>query len=469
MLAPLAIILVLGICYICTIAPDLTWAHLSADGGDLITATVTGGVPHPSGYPLYMILARGFQFIPIETLAFRTNLFSAVCTILTALVLYKYLDRLLPVSLWARYISFITSIGYGLAPFIWGQALVTEVYALHGLLMIVCLFVLGVNEIKISEWLRGGVFGLAATNHLTSILLFPLLAIGLDKKPGESFSIIFRRSLGILSSLSLYLLLPLRAVGNPPINWGNASSINGFFWLVSGQLYARYSTSLSLADILQRFRAFAGLLLVQYTVIGVLLGIYGLFSGIPRRVLVPTVWMGLVFLFFSVFYGSYDSQVNLLPVWLVFSIWIAYGLFDLFSFLQDRAKLQKLLAPLLFLLLMIRLPFVYPSVDLSKDSQATDFIKQSLLEIPKDSIVFVEGDGQIFSLWYAQFALNQRKDMMIIASGLLPYPWYLEGLQQTYPYLNLPEKKELHPQDLTYANPNRPICYISPDRPIECK
>jgi len=341
--------------------------------------------------------------------------------------------------------------------------------ALYGLLMIVRLFILSVSELKINDWMLGFVFGIAATNHLYIDPDLPLLVLGSDERPIAPFSTIFRRFLGVLSGLSLYLLLLLRAFNDPPINWGEVSSIDGFFRLISGQLYNQYSSVLSMADILQRLRAFTGLLLAQYTWIGALLGIYGLFSKPPRRVLVPTLWMGSAFLFFSVLYGSYDSQVNLIPVWLVFSIWMAYGLHDVFVFIHDRVTLQRLLAILLMLSLMIRIPVVYPIVDLSKDSQANDFISQALQAIPKDSLVFVEGDGQIFSLWYAQFALNQRKDMVIIANGLLPYPWYVESLRQNYPKVNLPEQNEISSEELIALNPSRPICNISPDRPIECR
>jgi len=60
--------------YLGTIAPGLTWANNGADGGDLITAAATGGIPHPTGYPVYMLLARFFLFLPLGSLAFGKNL-----------------------------------------------------------------------------------------------------------------------------------------------------------------------------------------------------------------------------------------------------------------------------------------------------------------------------------------------------------------------------------------------------------
>ena len=465
---PLFLALILGLSYSLSIAPGLTWLHFSADGGDLISAAATGGVPHPSGYPLYLILARGFQILPVGDLAFRTNLLSAVCTILTTLLLYAYLLRQLRDRPLAQFASFLAAIAYGLAPFVWGQALVTEVYALHGLLMMLCVYVFSLEESKISEWMRGFVFGLAATNHLTAIMMFPLLMLGFDKKIFVSTTVLLKRCLGVSGGLSLYLSLPVRAYFDPPINWGDATTLDGFFWLISGQLYRQYLFSLSLADMVQRLRAFAWLFFDQYTWIGALLGIYGLISLPSRCVLIPTLWMGTVFLLFAISYGSYDSQVNLLPVWLAFAIWLAYGLQDLFVLLPNRYKLQVSIVSFLFVAIMIRIPFLFSSIDASGDFRAKDFINSAMRVIPQNSLVFVDGDEQIFSLWYAQFALHQRLDMAIVAEGLLPYKWYYKNLQSTYTYLNVPQRDKLQLSDLAAVNPSRPICYISHDEPMVC-
>ena len=465
---PLFLALILGLCYSLSIAPDLTWVHFSADGGDLISAAATGGVPHPSGYPLYLILAQGFQSFPVGNLAFRTNLLSAVCTILTALLLYAYLLHQFQNLRLSQFVSFLAAMAYGLAPFVWGQALVSEVYALHGLLMMLCLYVLGLEELKISEWMRGFVFGIAATNHLTAIMILPLLVLAFDRNLFVSTPVLLKRLGGVASALTLYLSLPIRAYFHPPINWGDASTLAGFYWLISGQIYRQYLFGLSPADTIQRLRTFGGLVLAQYTWLGTLFGIYGLLSPLPRRVLIPTLWMGTVFLLFAITYGSYDSQVYLLSVWLAFAVWMAHGLQDLLTLLHDHRRLQFSCVGVLLVMMLIRIPYLYSSVDASKDTQAADFIHNSLRIIPQNSLVFVDGDGQLFSLWYAQFASGQRLDMAIIAEGLLSQKWYRENLEYTYTSLIVPQRDKLQPSDLAAVNRNRPICYISPAEPVVC-
>jgi hypothetical protein len=116
--------------YLSTIAPGLSWANYGSDGGELIAAAATGGVAHPSGYPLYLLLARLFQFLPIGSLAFRTNLLSAISTTFAALLVFESVEHSLPLvdgrpNWWA---GLAAAYAFGLAPLIWSQAVITEVY-----------------------------------------------------------------------------------------------------------------------------------------------------------------------------------------------------------------------------------------------------------------------------------------------------------------------------------------------------
>src|SRR6478672_57766 len=76
-LVPMALVgATLGCAYAYTLAPGVTWANDGADSGDLIAATATLGVAHPTGYPTYLLLARLFQLIPLGDLALRSTIFS---------------------------------------------------------------------------------------------------------------------------------------------------------------------------------------------------------------------------------------------------------------------------------------------------------------------------------------------------------------------------------------------------------
>lgn len=438
----------LALCYAFTLAPGLTWANGGADGGDLIAAAATGGVAHPSGYPLYLLLARVFQFIPLGTLAFRVNLLSAVCAVLAALALQKLLQR----QGFAPGLALSGALAFGLAPALWSQAVIAEVYALQSLLLVLLLWTWLEKEIPGGEWTRGLLFGLAACNHLTTLLLVPLLLWPIPRRAD-----LVKRGLGCALGLSLYLTLPLRAATHPPVNWGNPVSLEGLWWLVSGRLYGDYAFDISLTDLLLRLRGLGGLLLEQFTVIGVLLGVYGLFAKLPRQTLLVTLWIFGIFAGFAVTYGSYDSQVYLLPCYLIFIFWIVYGLQDISH--STPPKLGRFLAPLIVFGLLVRIPFTAPTVDASHDPRAERFGEQFIAQTPQHAILFASGDEPVFALWYFHYALAQRPDVTVIAEELSPYPWYVETLAHTYPRLKISRGDSI--SNVIAKNPEKPVCHVT--------
>ena len=64
--------------YLATLATDLTWAFQATDGPELMTAAMTLGVPHPPGYPTYVLLGHLFGGLPLGSIPFRFSLFSAL-------------------------------------------------------------------------------------------------------------------------------------------------------------------------------------------------------------------------------------------------------------------------------------------------------------------------------------------------------------------------------------------------------
>jgi hypothetical protein len=69
--------------YISTLAPTVTLV----DSGELMLAAHTLGVAHPPGFPLYVLLAHFFTWLPIGSVAGRVNFASAVFAALAAAML----------------------------------------------------------------------------------------------------------------------------------------------------------------------------------------------------------------------------------------------------------------------------------------------------------------------------------------------------------------------------------------------
>ena len=462
--------------YLGTLAPGLTWANYGSDGGDLITAAATGGVAHPSGYPLYLLLARMFQFLPVGSLAFRTNLLSALAAMLASLLVYRLMARSLPLSNGRanELAGLASALAFSLAPLVWSQAVITEVYALHVLLVII-LLTLSSGSLpsfftpRRLDLALGLTFGLSLGNHVTTVLLLPLLFSALPKE--KRLDAILRRLAWMGAGLLVYLTLPLRAMQNPPINWYNSATLSGFTALVTGGLYQGKLLSLAPALILERGRSVAGLLLDQAGIIGLALAALGLIvffkpTSLHRNIL----WIAAANLAFSLLYGTTDSFVYLIPVCLAFALWIGMGLAGIMNALPphlSRVGTGLGLALALFLLL---LGWSHrPLVDASQDARAEIFGRQVFADAPEHALIFAKGDRAIFTLWYFHFALRERPDVAVISTELLGFDWYQETLGVTYPELQLPGALAFA-ERMAALNPDRPACYVEyiDSAQIEC-
>jgi tetratricopeptide (TPR) repeat protein len=201
------------------------------DSGELVAAAATLGIPHPSGYPLYVLL--GFVWIkllPIGSVAFRMSLLSAACASLTCAGLYLVIRRA-KLGAWA---GFFASLLLAFSPSFWSQANVQRVYALNALFVVAVVGL--VNEWRRSHrtgWLTAAAFvaGLGAANH-TVMLVIALVAgtYALFAEPQ-----LLRRPLALtscigagLAGLLPYVYLPLRSAQQPRLDWGNPETLAAF-------------------------------------------------------------------------------------------------------------------------------------------------------------------------------------------------------------------------------------------------
>lgn len=135
------------------------------------------GIPHPTGYPLYLILSHAFDAVcPIGSVAFRANLLSAVFAALTAATVFRAgrsLGSSIPVA--------CASAGAcAFAPTLWSQAVIAEVYTLHTWLFAwsVSWFIrwqcTGRAAWFVAAW---AVWLVSFGNHALAITLLPAIAV----------------------------------------------------------------------------------------------------------------------------------------------------------------------------------------------------------------------------------------------------------------------------------------------------
>lgn len=417
-----------------TLADWATWANMGSDSGELLAAVAVRGVPHPTGYPTYLLLLHTFDLLPLANPALRGGLLSVAATIGTALCVYGLVLHATPANtanLQAVATALLTALSYATTALVWSQAVIVEVYSLHTLLVAVLLLLL---RHPLRGW-HGIVIGLALGHHRT--ILLPLLVwLGVRLLQRPSWQPWRWLLAGTGAGLAVYLLLPWWAAATPPINWGDASTWAGFWWLVSGTYFGGF---LGTADVAARLYAVAQLAVAQFGVLLLLVPVGVLHGG-----RVPALRFGLPALAllqssFALSFGSTDWQVHLLVLWLVLAIWIGWGAFALVAWLQQgRGGLLWGAATVWLVLLAVGTVATLPQVDARRDTRARDFAAAAWASTPPDALLFTTADQDTFALWYGHYALRQRPDVAIIAEPLLPYGWYRDALRQHYPWLHVP-------------------------------
>lgn len=112
---------------------------LSGDGAELQFAAYVSGVPHPTGYPLYIMLARlAISLLPIGEPAYRVTLVSVGGGALTVALLAFLLVRITG----KFFAALIGAIALAVAPGFWGTANQAEVYTLNTLLLVLLAWLL---------------------------------------------------------------------------------------------------------------------------------------------------------------------------------------------------------------------------------------------------------------------------------------------------------------------------------------
>lgn len=184
---------------------------LDGDSGEYQYMAYILGVPHSSGYPLYILLAKLFTFLPLGDVAFRVNLFSVAAAAASAPIIYLIARR----CDLSRLPAILASTILLLTPSLWGGAVQAKTYALHVLLGVLTIFFAlrwhQANDRR-DLFAAAFAFGLGLTNHHVIVFLAPalLVVLWLDRARLNR-ALLLRSVLLALVPLGLYAYIPIRA------------------------------------------------------------------------------------------------------------------------------------------------------------------------------------------------------------------------------------------------------------------
>ncbi|MCK6552042.1 DUF2723 domain-containing protein [Myxococcota bacterium] len=223
--------------YLRTLAPGIT----SEDSGELTAAAFALGVPHPPGFPLWVLLAHVFTWLPAHA-AWAINLSSA-CFAAITVALVAAIARALGASVIAATAG---ALCLAFSRTFWSQAVITEVYALNAALLALVVFAVVRAGDDAAGARRGLVLaalglGLGAANHYPLTFLAAPAVLFYAHRRG-----LLRRLdangaglvvLAGLAPLALYAYLPWASSRAPLIDWGEPSTWARFGVLVLRRAY----------------------------------------------------------------------------------------------------------------------------------------------------------------------------------------------------------------------------------------
>ena len=445
------------------------------DSADFVISAYRLGVAHPPGYPLYLMLAKIFTFLPLGSIAWRVNLLSGVLDSLAAsclcLIVVKWTQEI--------WIGVVSGLLFGFSPLVWQYAVSAEVFALNNLIAVLLLYLTlqfeQTREVRYAYW--GALFcGLGLAHHHTIFFfILPICVYLLSRRGLRSILLIgwARLFCCFLLGLSPYLYLPLASIALPFPTWGASHTWDGFFDHILRRDYGSLQLSageVSDGSFLDGLRYYFINLSKQILFLGPAVAIYGVFcenkKDKTKEFLRLTLGIyGFTVLVFHLL-ANVDAHLYLqheilarfwqLPNLLVF-IW--FGLF--LSNLPRKIGMSVGVSCVL-----MQLAFHFQSHDQHKNTSSLDYAKAVLMPLKKNALYLSLGDLNSYLSFYAQECEGIRNDVKVLDRQLLGYAWARGPILKKYPDLSIPGKRMYFKdgyslKELIDANKNQFPIYIN--------
>ena len=450
--------------------------NIAGDSPELIAGTYSLGILHPPGYPLYTLAGYMITHIPLGSIAFRLNCFSAVLHSLTLFLLF-----IIMMKITRRKAASLMAVSIlGVSYLFWFYSLVAEVFPLNDLFAVLLILMsMLVRDRRLSGDQEGAerlfflmtfVAGLSLTNHQIILLIFPTLILfswhtftGILRKPKRLLLALLVFLLGLVP----YIYLPIRASQNPYMNFNDPSTFRNFFDVVTRKYYGttRLWKGAAAVNRLDLIFDYIKTLNKEVSLFGILLGLAGMYQMARKRIgdflpLITAFFLtGVLFpmtanvLVTDPFHISTIERFYILPT-IIFVVFIAMGIGEILGWLgkvlayrEVRSKLEK--GVVLLAALIIAFPFLFlafdtmDDVNLRDDCFAESYINNLLGSVEEGSMVFTSGDPPIELMdEYHMVTNNYDGEIITVSYPFWGQLWYMDNFRVWHPNMNLPENPE---------------------------
>jgi len=460
--------------YASTAAPDVTLV----DSGELALAAARGGVAHPPGFPLFLLVGRVFAALPFAAPARALNLMSAFFVAVAGGAVLLGAERMLArlpgagrddarrvAAAAVAAAVFVT----GWNPWVWSA--VTEVYALNVVLLaaawacawgaLAAVPPRGPVPAAAWRWITAASILAAlplANHHATGALLLPVL-LGMVAA-GAPRLLRTRRfwitaAGAIAGSLALYAYLFVAARHDRDLNWGHITSWSLLWRHVTGAQY-----SLQVGSTGQEAARVAGLFFVTLLrgggILPALLVGAGIVTGIraagvvrgARRtaggslVLLAPLALVALNLVLSMLYvvGPEDRMAYDLPATVAWCLLAGAGAWAL---LGVRRRAAPAIAAALVLATAVANVLHHGSTcRLSRERTARIFVEETLRGVPSGSVLFTSEWNLYSPYLYLRAVEGLRPDVHTVDVLMMRRFWYMDYLERAYPEMVAAAREE---------------------------
>ncbi|MDP2167838.1 MAG: DUF2723 domain-containing protein [Thermodesulfovibrionales bacterium] len=405
------------------------------------------GPAHPPGYPLYVLLGKLITFIPMGSIAYKINLFSALCGAAASLLVFKSVHMLTKDTATAIFSALLSAF----LPLAWTESVKAEVYTLNSaltmLIFYLCLRGLqppssseagtfkspGINTVFLSSLFLGIGMG---NHHTIGFMLFPLIfacIAGPGEKRGRNVLLcLFLISIG----MSVHIFSHIRSLKYFPegllFTYSDSGSLEKLFVTFFRKEYGSSLPSIA-SPAGEPIRFYRGALnTARYLIFSNM----GLFSLLPAFS-IPYLWRRKPLLAYSLIsllsygavlsamvfaFGSPTDESNyfnspyMLPVLYLVSVNAGWGLWYLIKPLKERfaSSAKPLAIGIVLLPFVFALPHNLKDNDLSNFYLAEDFSNNLLESLPVVSVVITGPDAAYFPVFYKSLIERKRDDAPVL-------------------------------------------------------
>lgn len=372
---------------------------------------VVGGVPHATGYPLYMALDQLWvRVVPFGSLAWRVNLLSAVLGAAAVAGLFVLL-RVLEVR---RGVAVASALLFAVSRTFWSQAVVAEVYTLHILFLVTVTVCLAVwRKGGANAWLLAGlgIYAVSFGHHLTTGLALPGIVwlVWSDRERALQWRNVVFTAGAVLVGASQYLYL-LRMSDVGAYHEDNIDSFGDVLNYATGGDFKDAMFIFSWYGLLVgRVPLLADFVFTEYSVLLAPIAL-GMWHGL--RLASPAlrdvvVHVGLLAVFQSVYVMNYDVPdliVFCLPLFLALAVFLGLGLDAAVGWVGQRWPADRRV-PYGVAAGLVGMVAVFGLVDYRRSSQRgtvhdAERIERAVDTVPDGTVLLTDGYHDSEYIWY---------------------------------------------------------------------